>query len=249
MYTDELPSSFVENEKKTRMCNMEKPRQWIGLVCVLIIGAWLAGCSRDSFSSYTDFDTVITAYHPDYEGEFAKNRTFAMPEEVFDLSDFVNDPIDLDPKYNQLVLDTVADNMAEFGYDRLAIEGDPFEMETEADVIVYVGAVAQEDWVYGTTYNYWYGWYWYYPVSGVSVNFDNGTIVIAMVDPDLAYEQEDREILPVVWSGGLRGLLGYHSSSEIVAGVDKAFDQSQYLRVGDPVASKPGLGAPDAGSN
>jgi hypothetical protein len=226
------------------MGNMKKPRQWIGLVSVLIVGAWLTGCSRDSFSSYKDFDTVISVYDPEYEDEFENNRTFAMPEEVFDLSDVVNDPIEHDGKYDQQILDRVAENMAELGYHREVITGDPSEMNTDADVIVYVGAVAQEDWGYVSYY--WYGWYWYYPTT-VTVNFDNGTIVFTMVDPDLA--DEEAEVMPVIWSGALRGLLGYHSTSQVMSGIDQAFNQSPYLRVGPPVASEPGLGAPDAGSN
>jgi hypothetical protein len=239
-----------KNGKRTGVCNMKKPKKWIGLACVLIVGAGLVDCSRDSFSSYKDFDAVVTAYNTDYQDEFENNRTFAMPEEVFDLSDLADDPIDLNGKYNQLVLDRVADNMAELGYDRVPIAGDPFEMVTDADVIVYVGAVAQENWVYGSGYYCSYGWCWYYPVNGVAVNFDNGTIILTMVDPDLAEEVDAGNAnIPVVWSGGLRGLLGYHSPSEVEGGIDQAFDQSQYLRVGEAVPSKPGLGAPDAGTN
>ena len=168
------------------MFDITAPRHWTWLVCALIVGAWLAGCSRESFSSYQDFDVVITAYDPEYLDEFENNRTFAMPEEVFDLSDLINDPIEREGKYDQRILNRVAINMAEMGYDRLEITGDPSEMNTEADVIVYVGAVAQENWGYVTYY--WYGYYWYYPPT-VKVNLDNGTIVFTMVDPDLVVDR------------------------------------------------------------
>lgn len=229
------------------MCKMKKPGQWIVLACVLAAGAHVVGCAQESFDSYKDFDVVVTAYDSDYEAEFANNATFAMPEKVFDLSEFVDDPIELEGENEQQLLDWVAENMADLGYDRVEITGDPFEMQTEADVIVYIGAVAQENWAYGYYYNYWYGWYWYYPVSGVAINYDNGSVILAMVDPDLV--DEEAETVPVVWSGGLRGLLGYRSLSDVKALVDQAFDQSAYLRVGDPVPAKPGLGGPDAGLN
>ncbi|MCP4197946.1 MAG: DUF4136 domain-containing protein [Proteobacteria bacterium] len=82
------------------------------------------------------------------------------------------------------------------------------------------------------------------------MNLDNGSIFMVMVDPDLAGQNEagDDEI-PLVWSGGLKGLLGNNSRSDIESGINKAFTQSPYLRVGPAVPSKPGLGEPDAGTN
>ena len=229
------------------MCKKKKLGPWIVLACVLAAGVHVVGCAQESFDNYKDFDTVVTAYDPEYADEFTSNATFAMPESVFDLSQFVDDPIEFKGEYEQELLDWVAQNMADLGYDRLEITGDPFEMQTEADVIVYIGAVAQENWTYGYYYNYWYGWYWYYPVSGVAINYDTGSVIMAMVDPDLVDEED--ETVPVIWSAGLRGLLGYHSQSEVEALVDQAFKQSEYLRVGDPVPAKPGLGGPDAGLN
>ncbi|MCP4197945.1 MAG: DUF4136 domain-containing protein [Proteobacteria bacterium] len=135
---------------------MKKPRQWVGLACLLIAGAWLTGCSLDSLSP-DDFDAVVTIYRTDYLDDFEDNKTFAMPEKVFDLSDLMDDAIDIDVGNGQFVLDAVAENMAELGYDRVVITGDPLEMNTDADVIVYVGAVAQEAWAYGTGCYWWYG--------------------------------------------------------------------------------------------
>ncbi len=91
------------------MLSMKKPRQWVGLACLLIAGAWLPGCSLDSLSP-DDFDAVVTIYRTDYLDDFEDNKTFAMPEKVFDLSDLMDDAIDIDVGNGQFVLDAVAEN-------------------------------------------------------------------------------------------------------------------------------------------
>ncbi len=108
----------------------------IALLAVLA----LAGCRIESFDHASDLDTIGTVYEPDRD--YSGLMTYAMPDEVFDLSDLVDEPRDRDEAFDPLVLETVAANMAHLGYERLDDPEDP-----NVDVVVVVGAVATDNWV------------------------------------------------------------------------------------------------------
>jgi hypothetical protein len=225
------------------MFKVNVQKRWKLISCTFILCVLLTGCWRESFDSYTDFDAVITIY--DEEFDFALGRdeptsvTYFMPEKVFDLAEDIDDSVPVGDKYDEVILERVAEDLAKFGYLRVA---DPDDAEVEVEV----GKVAQDNWVY---YNgYWCcGWYWYYPYYGTSVNYPSGSVVIGMTDPTQEDEEEQRKY--VVWSAGIRGLIDYQNASSVRNAIDQAFKQSaDYLKIGDPVGpgEKPD-DDPDAG--
>jgi hypothetical protein len=225
------------------MFTVNVQKRWKLVSCLLIVCVLLAGCWRESFDSYADFDTIITIYEETFD--FTQGRdeptrvTYFMPEEVYDLAENIDASLPVGDKYDDVILERVAEDLALFGYLRVA---DPDDAEVEVEI----GKVAQDNWVY---YNgYWCcGWYWYYPYYGTYVNYPSGSVIIGMTDPAQKDEEEQRKY--VVWSAAIRGLIDYQNSNSVKNAIDQAFNQSEdYLKIGDPVGSgeKPD-GNPDAG--
>lgn len=200
--------------------------------CVFVLSTALCGCWVETYSDPEAYDEIVTVYDPDYD--FTGNKTYAMPERIFDLSQWVEDSEPADFDHEDTILNEIADQMAKLGYDRVA---DP--RSDEADVVLAVGAVTQEEWAYGY---YWYDYYYYYPT--VYVEWEVGTVLITMLNPKEV--ETDINRVPVVWAGGLRGFADYYrTDSEIRGAIAQAFKQSPYLEVGPSVPSEPGLENPD----
>jgi len=201
--------------------------------------AVISGCTGARFESAAEADTIVTV--EDSGHDYTDARTYAMPQEVFDLGDFVEEPIPPNHDHDELILTTVADQLAAAGYTRVDLEtGDP-------DVVVTLGAVAQRNWY---VYGYWPCWgypgYWcYYPPVAVPVAVDSGTLVMSMIDGDVTVPPPDGVTLPAVqpvWLGALNGLLEQsipNTARRIELGIAQAFEQSPYLIVGPAVPSQP----------
>jgi hypothetical protein len=213
-------------------------RGWGRLAAVGLILAGSACYPGDGPANVQDLDVVMTIH--DQKVDFGSFTSFAMPDTVLHVSsDEGDDIIDLPRDYDELVLDLVADNMEVAGYVR--------EMEPEdngADLILLVAAIGTEKtkyWASGGWWGYW-GWYpgwgypgypgygpgwgWGYPPYVGSVNFEQGTIVLTLVDPNRGEGEE----LPVIWSGSARGLLNYGGATgRITSAINQMFSQSPYL--------------------
>ncbi|MGF1465478.1 MAG: DUF4136 domain-containing protein [Sandaracinaceae bacterium] len=201
------------------------------------------GCSVARFENTSETDAVFTGRDPEI-ADFSMFETYALPDEVFDLSDFVDDPIPRSGMFDDLILETVADNMARLGYQRVDVPDDP--LSGEADLILAVGAVAQDNWTfYCYPWPIYPGYWWCYPGWGaVPVNTPTGTLILTMIDPTKAVPPTDPDldgidfIAPVVWGGAISGVLSTSESNNaarIVETLDQAFAQSGYLRIGEPV--------------
>lgn len=225
------------------MTTINTPKRWVLVACVLMLCGVAAGCSRASFTSSSDFQAVATIYDEEYD--FTQGRetpttvTYFMPEVVFDLSDQVEGGIEVGDKYDDLILETVASNLATFGYLRVA---DPADAEVEVEI----GKVAQDNWAYYSG-GWCCGWYWYYPSYGYYINYPSGTVIIGMSDPRQTDPAEMEKY--IVWSAGMRGLLDYQSSNSVRNTIDQAFEQSaDYLDIGDPAGPGDKPDPPDAGA-
>jgi hypothetical protein len=203
---------------------------------VLATGACYPG---DGPANVQDLDVTLTIY--DESVNFAGFQTFAMPDTVVEVSnDTLDALIPISRANDELILDLVADNMASVGYTR---ELDP--VDNGADLILLVSAIGVEKtdyWVYQDWWYYW-GYYpgwgypgypsygpgygWYYPPTYVgSVTYEQGTLLLTLIDPNAA----DGTAVPVIWSGAIRGLMNQGSSStRITNGINQAFSQSPYL--------------------
>ena len=214
-------------------------RRWrrsAALVLVVAAGACYPG---DGPTNVQDLDIVLTLY--DQEINFRSFQTFAMPDTVLHVS---NDTLDIlipvSRENDELILDLVAENMIAAGYFR------EFDNHANgADLVMLVGAIATEQteyWVYQDWWGYWGYWRgwgypgypaygpgygWYYPPTYVgSTTFEQGSLVLTLVDPNAA----GIDGVPVIWSGVVRGLLNYGGETgRITSGIDQAFSQSPYL--------------------
>lgn len=197
------------------------------LTLLLGVGTLSQGCYRESFDYWTELDTVVTIREPDRD--FSEYRTFAMPEQVFDLSDRIEEPIEVTDEYDQDILDRIAENLADRGWTRV---GDV----DEADVLVLNGKVASEFSVY--YYYYWYYPYWiYYPPQTVQANYPVGTLNTIMVKPDETELVDGLDTVPAIWHANAFGVLDVSSTplQRIEGLIDQEYDQSTYLEVGDAV--------------
>ena len=215
-------------------------------------GLVAAGCSTETFNSVNDYDAVFSIQDKDYK--YSKNSTYAVVDHVEVLSDYLDNGVEIKNKehWEQIILEAIHKNMKALGYTE---ETEDIE---EADVVVAAGIVTAERWSFYTYYPWW-GWYgWYYPPfygsATVAVDFSSGSVIMVMIDPDrkstLDVElgtAEDAtpdagadggdtglpgDVYQAIWAAGLHGLLNYVSDNKVKAGIDQAFDQSPYLRVG-----------------
>ncbi len=231
------------------MANARKQqyRPWAWCLAALLAAGMavaLSSCSLDSgFNSVDDYDVVITRYTPDWN--YAGYTTYAMPDSVVYLIDPEDDDAEEpDRTYDELILETVANNMEALGYTR---ETDP---ETNGADIFMLVSITTSDWLAYSSYGWWgyWGWYpgWgYYPGYGPGwgsyyppcygcgtqvYSYSTGTIFTDMLDPDEPIEDDEEGL--IVWTGALNGVLssgGSGTQNRITNGINQAFKQSSYL--------------------
>jgi hypothetical protein len=203
---------------------------------VMIIGI---GCTKDTFDSTADFDAVITVESPDYD--YTQNRTYAVVEEVADLSTLITDAIHIENKerWEEVILKAIHRNMKAAGYTETT--GDI----QEADIVVGAGIVAQERWQFYTYYPWWgWGgwWYYYYPGFSYATDFSSGSVILVMIDPDQMDDDTDADAgaeddagvptdaYQAVWLAGIQSLLDSVTERKVNDSIDQAFEQSPYLK-------------------
>jgi len=211
------------------------------LLAPLAIGA----CYPEPLTT-AETDVVVTVR--DSDRDYSKLKTYALPEEVFDLceiaeglgeggaagfnntdaGDQTSECKEVSHRYDDEVLDNIADNLEELGFVRAA-------NPDEADVQLIPGIAAQDNWyVYYPYCDYWYSYYcWYYPWPTTAVNYEIGTFVMYMLASKDADAVTQR--VPVAWVGVLRGMLSSSTDANferVESGIDQAFAQSGYLGEG-----------------
>ncbi|MEH0157111.1 DUF4136 domain-containing protein [Limibacter armeniacum] len=208
--------------------------------CLLLFMCLMAlcGCYPEGPDYVDELDVVLTNRQPDFDTLTA--MTYSMPNEVViidddDFTDFDddNEPEFVDEPYRSAILNTVRDNMENYGWQEVSLE-------QRADVVLLV-SVSQTtnvfyyyDWYYWNWYfgGYYNPWGWYYPgyyYPSVS-SYRTGSVFIQLTEPN---NQTADDRAPVVWSGVLNGLLegsNTNITNRIEEGVNKAFDQSPYLQ-------------------
>lgn len=196
-----------------------------GAAAAFAAGALLLGCRPESIQYYEETDAVLTIREPGRD--FSGLSTFGLWEEVLDLGDLVDDPIDIDhERIDPVLLGAVEDNMVALGWTMV---DDP--VADDPDVVLVIGTVATNNW-YFYYYPCWDPYWCYYPPVGSVVNFPVGSVIITMVKPDEATDEDGETVVPAIWAAGIQGELG--SSSDLARftdGIDQAFVQSPYLEV------------------
>lgn len=189
----------------------------------------------------------IALTHYDENANFAAYTTFILPDSVvFITSD--GDSASIDQEVSHQVLELVKKNFTDRNYKLLSAE----EAENQTpDFMVTVTAFTTPVFNYASWGNYW-GWYpgwswfgwgagWggYYPwypwyAAGYSYYaYDEGTLVIDMLDVKNADSQSKR--IPVLWSGVNTGILAgskVYVCDRLARSIGQCFLQSPYLRAG-----------------
>jgi hypothetical protein len=200
---------------------------------------YLPACYPGDPTNVQQLDVVITIR--DTSVVFNAANSYAMPDTVIHIEvDSAAGIIELSRDFDDLILATVRQNMADLGY---TLEADP--EDNGADLVMLVGAIGTETttwyasypwwgyWGYWPGWGYWppygAGWGWYYPPYVGSVTYEQGTVIMTLIDPN----EPVQENLAMVWEGALRGLLstaGTPTEQRITQGINRAFDQSPYLQ-------------------
>ena len=196
------------------------------IIVNLLIVVILAACYPGGPEYYEETDIVLTEY--DQEFNFKAKRTYAMPDNVVNVSgkiiegeppEFIKEP------YNTQIIERIELNLSNLGWERA---DDP----STADVVLFPASWSNTTVYYWYDYWCWYyyyycgwGWYWY-PTVSVSA-YTTGTLVMTMV------VDGDEYIDPaIVWTGAINGLLsGVQNGTRLSNGIDQAFIQSPYLKI------------------
>jgi len=196
---------------------------------VLIVASVLlrGGCYPDGPEYVEDMDVVLTKHNEEYD--FTAKATYAMPDQIVKITGDViegEEPSFIPDANAEVMLTTVANNMADLGWVRVDIEDDP-------DVLLLPAAWETTTIYYYYDYwYYWYGGYWgwyypYYPPVYVS-SYTTGTFLMSITDPDIISTDGNRINQ---WSGAVNGLLtGYFDASRVNEAINKAFEISPYLK-------------------
>lgn len=198
------------------------------VIISLMFLAW--GCYPDGPDYIEEMDVVLT-YHPDTY-DFDSKATYAMPDRIVKITGNVaegDEPVYIPDITAEKILSQIEDNMDAYGWERVEDVTDTanidlllFPASWETTTIIYY--YNYWDWWYGGYYPYW-GYPPYYSYGG---SYSTGTLLMSLIDPDeLAANGE-----PVVqWSGALTGILtSTYDASRMDGLIDKAFDQSPYLK-------------------
>lgn len=226
-------------------------KKWLlnlSLILVLPLGiALLDGCYPNDSISVSETDIVMTAYN-DSVG-FPTLKTYFMSDTVIPLRDDSTDHSLIEN--NNLIIETIATNMANYGYTRVdaSYEGIP-------DVSVSSVAIAVTTVTVGWWYPYYPGWGWgwgwykssretnyyypgypgYYPPGywggyPYSTSYTTGTLLMRMANPlDIRIIDGDT-VVPIYWAGAVNGVLSSGSNaSRITNGINQAFEQSPEIK-------------------
>ncbi len=218
----------------------------LSLVLVLPLGiALLDGCYPQDSISTSETDIVMTAY--DDSVVFTSLKTYFMSDTVYPVRDDTSDHSLIEN--NSLVIQTIAENMAAYGYERVfddAEETPDIKIASAAiqTVNVSVGwwypyyggwgwgwgwykSSRETDYYYGGYPGYYYGGYWGMPYYST---YTTGTILIEMANPlDYRVIAGDT-VVPIYWAGAINGVLTGSDASRITKGINQAFEQSPQIR-------------------
>jgi len=204
--------------------------------------AWLAlaatACYPErSVDSTTEFAAVTTLY--DKTAPFATITKYALPDTVIYVP--TKEGEEVPAAAQQAILSAIRTNLNSLGWSEVIAP----TTQNPADVYV-TAAVASETYV-GWVYDYWgyWGWYpywppgygpgygWGYPGYWYPYSYTTGSVILGMINAD---PQVEPGKAPLVWTAAVNGVLADATTNIAIAtaGINKAFEQSPYLKSGVP---------------
>ncbi len=198
----------------------------------------VASCYPGDVSSVSELDVVATVR--DQSANFGTISTFALPDTIIHLDIGEGNQVELSRAFDDLILSEVVTQLEALGYMR---EADPLTNGADAVVLVSAFAVEQTNayvsypwWNYWGSYPGWGfwpgygpGWGWGYPPTVSTVSYEQGTLLISLIDVNNPDTQ--METLPIIWVAAASGILSSAGVSEtrLVTNIRQAFIQSPYL--------------------
>jgi len=201
-----------------------KKRILFALFTISVFLVW--GCYPQGPDYVEEMDVVITSHKDTYD--FASKATYAMPDQIVKITGNLveGDEPEFIPDATALkVLAQIDANMQSLGWQKVDVSAGPDLLLTPA---------AWETTTIYYYYDYWYWWYggyypyWgYYPYYSYS-SYTTGTLIMMLIDPDVVAADGN----PIIqWTGAANGILTYvYEVSRVNALIDKAFDQTPYLK-------------------
>lgn len=193
----------------------------------------LAGCYPDGPDYAEELDVVLTYHNDTYE--FGTKTTYAMPDRIVKITGNLqegDEPVFMPDATAALILGQIEENMTSLGYQRVSLASEG------ADILLLPASWET------TTISYWYdywgwwyggyypGWGWggyypYYPPVAVT-SYTTGSLMMNLIDKTEIGASGN----PVTqWSGIINGVLtNTYNATRINTAIDKAFDQSPYLK-------------------
>ena len=222
---------------------MLKPKTLISIIILIpLLIISLNSCYSDYGLSTKDYDLVATFF--DKNTDFQQFQTFTLLDTVVRVKDGGGTSSDFDTRYDQQILNRIADNLTDYGYSR--IDQKDVDSTNKPSVFLLVSAVSSENYAYypGYWWGYW-GWYpgwgyypgygpgWggYYP-GGVAYSYTTGSLFITMLDADNI--DVENKTATINWAVAINGLLddsNTNISSRINETIDQSFQQSSYLKL------------------
>ena len=133
-------------------------------------------------------------------------------------------------------LTTITNRMGTYGYTPAALTASP---HVGLRMVWFKNSYT---YYYSYCSGYWYGWYGCWPSWGYGGSYSTGTVLLVMVDlrpapPPTPPPGTDGGQRPVLWLTGLYSVLegsSIENTTKLDAALDKAFDQSPYLKTSAP---------------
>ncbi|MCV9386163.1 DUF4136 domain-containing protein [Reichenbachiella ulvae] len=189
----------------------------------------LASCYPNEITTTDELDVVATFY--DTESlDSHQYKTYIMPDSVLH-----NDPDDeSDHQFDQLILNTIDDNMEALGFQKLSAGSVNVDLIILPEVAITNNQGIGGCWDCWWWWDPWYpGWGWgYYPPYPPSFvySYQTGSVIISMVDQQSVLNQDENS--KAVWTCIINGLLRSSiTGAEIQNYINQGFDQSSYLSV------------------
>ncbi len=221
----------------------------IAIAVITVIVFSLSSCYPDDDLTADQTDLVMTTYYDSVD--FKTIKTYFMSDTVYPVREDTSDKSLI--KDNDLIIKTIADNMANFGYTRITDPNDdvPDVRVTAASIAIKTVSVGwwypyYPGWGWGWGYwkkgprstDYYYpgypgyyppGYWWGYPYYS---SYTTGTLLVEMANP-LDYRVVDGDtVTPIYWTAAVNGVLSTNASNSkrVEKGINRAFEQSPEIK-------------------
>lgn len=213
------------------------------LIYLIPIAGLFASCAPEITLSTEEKDIAVTSY--DENQDFGLLNSYYLYDTVM----YVTDDEEPGPyeghEHDAHIIKTVVENLDSLGWTRVTDT-----INNSADVAILLSTLKVDVYYYYQYWDYYWGWYpwgsWWpgygggyypgYPQWGVSYGYSAGTVLVDMFDTNgeitVTGEPDNPKVdLPLVWSGGVNGILSRPENAEgrLTKQLNQVFIQSPYL--------------------